>query len=230
MTPLVLLPGDMCDARMWAPQVAAFSGSRTIHLAEMAGADSMATLAAGILAQAPPRFALAGLSMGGIVAMEVLRQAPDRVERLALLDTNPLPEAEAVKADRRARMARVEGGLLDAVVMTEMKPHYLAAWPRRTDLLDLCLAMARDLGPEVFLRQSRALMDRPDQTGTLAAFRGPALILMGEEDRLCPIDRHRLMADLMPQARLEIVPGAGHLPPLEQPEATNAALRAWLAA
>ena len=228
MTPLVLLPGHMCDARMWAPQVAAFSGNRTIHLPDLSGADSMSALAAGILAQAPPRFALAGLSMGGIVAMEVLRQAPDRVERLALLDTNPLPEAEAVKADRRARMARVGGGLLDAVVMTEMKPHYLAAGPRRTDLLDLCLAMARDLGPEVFLRQSRALMHRPDQTATLAAFRGPALVLMGEEDRLCPIDRHRLMADLMPQARLEIVPGAGHLPPLEQPEATNAALRAWL--
>ena len=88
--------------------------------------------------------------------------------------------------------------------------------------------MARDLGPEVFLRQSRALMDRPDQTATLAAFPGPALVLMGEEDRLCPLDRHRLMAELMPQARLEIVPGAGHLPPLEQPEATSAALRRWL--
>jgi pimeloyl-ACP methyl ester carboxylesterase len=230
MTPLVLLPGHMCDARMWAPQMAAFSGTRTIHLPELSGADGMAALAADVLAQAPPRFALAGLSMGGIVAMEVLRQAPERVDRLALLDTNPLPEAEAVKADRRARMARVEGGLLDAVVMTEMKPHYLAAGPRRTDLLDLCLAMARDLGPEVFLRQSRALMDRPDQTATLAAFRGPALVLMGEEDRLCPLDRHRLMAELMPQARLEIVPGAGHLPPLEQPEATNAALRGWLGA
>jgi len=228
MTPLVLLPGHMCDARMWAPQVAEFSGTRTIHLAEIAGADTMEALAAGVLRDAPPRFALAGLSMGGIVAMEVLRQAPGRVERLALLDTNPLREAEAVRADRRARMARVEGGFLDAVVMTEMKPHYLAQGPRRTDLLDLCLAMARDLGPEAFLRQSRALMDRPDQAATLAAFRGPALVLMGQEDRLCPLDRHRLMAELMPQARLEVVPGAGHLPPLEQPEATTAALRRWL--
>ncbi len=230
MTPLVLLPGHMCDARMWAPQVAALSGTRTLHLPAVASADSMAALAAEVLAHAPPRFALAGLSMGGILAMEVLRQAPARVERLALLDTNPLPEADAVRADRTTRMARVEAGDLDGVVMTEMKPLYLADGPRRTDILDLCLDMARSLGPEAFLHQSRALMDRPDQQATLAAFRGPALVLMGAEDRLCPRDRHELMVSLMPQAEFVVIDGAGHLPPLEQPDHTNAALRRWLEA
>jgi pimeloyl-ACP methyl ester carboxylesterase len=220
----------MCDARMWAPQVAALSGTRTLHLPELASADSMGALAARVLAHAPPRFALAGLSMGGIVAMEVLRQAPERVERLALLDTNPLPEAEGVRTDRAARMARVAAGDLDGVVMTEMKPLYLAAGPRRTDILDLCLLMARDLGPEAFLRQSRALMDRPDSQATLAAFKGPALVLMGAEDRLCPRDRHELMAALMPQATFAVIDGAGHLPPLEQPDHTNAGLRRWLEA
>lgn len=226
MTPLLLLPGHMCDARLWGPQVAALSGTRTIHLAEIAGAESMDALARAVLAQAPPRFALAGLSMGGIVAMEVLRQAPERVERIALLDTNPLPEAEEVRAARRERMARVEAGQLDAVVREEMKPLYLA--DPRPGILDLCHDMALRLGPEAFLRQSRALMDRPDQSATLRAFRGPALVLHGAEDRLVAADRARLMAALMPQARLDWIAGAGHLPTLERPEETTAALRRWL--
>jgi pimeloyl-ACP methyl ester carboxylesterase len=148
----------MCDGRQWAPQAAAFSASRTIVLQSLAGAASVEALAAQALAEAPPRFALAGLSMGGIVAMEVVRQAPHRVERLALLDTNPLPEAEAVKAQRRARMARVAEGHLAEVMRDEMKPLYLAEGPRRADILDLCLDMALMLGPEAFARQS----PRPD--------------------------------------------------------------------
>lgn len=227
-TPLVLLPGHMCDARQWGPQLAAFSAARTVLLPGCAAADTMAALAAGVLRDAPPRFALAGLSMGGILAMEVARQAPGRVERIALLDTNPLPEAEEVKRARRARMARVEQGALAEVVRDEMKPLYLAE--RRGDLLDLCLEMALALGPGAFLRQSHALMGRPDQTATLAALDVPALVLHGTEDRLVPIDRARLMAGLLPRATLEVVPGAGHLPPLERPEAVNAALARWLAA
>jgi pimeloyl-ACP methyl ester carboxylesterase len=216
----------MCDGRLWGPQIATLSGRRTIHLAEIAGADTMEALAAAVLRDAPPRFALAGLSMGGIVAMEVLRQAPGRVERLALLDTNPLPEVEEVKAVRRDRMARVEAGHLPEIVREEMKPLYLA--DPRQDVLDLCYDMALRLGPDVFLRQCRALMDRPDQTDTLRAYRGPALVLHGAEDRLVAPDRARLMAGLMPQARLDWIAGAGHLPTLEQPEATTAALRRWL--
>lgn len=225
--PLVLLPGHMGDARMWGPQVAALSARRTLHLPRDARANAMDEMAAIVLAEAPPRFALAGLSMGGILAMAILRAAPGRVERLALLDTNPLPEAPAVAAERAARMGRVAAGELDAVVMTEMKPLYLAD-PGRTDILDLCLAMARDLGPEAFLRQSRALMDRPDSQAALAAFRGPALVLTGAGDRLCPMDRHALMHRLMPQSRLVVIEGAGHLPPLERPDETTAALVRWL--
>jgi pimeloyl-ACP methyl ester carboxylesterase len=226
MTPLLLLPGHMCDGRLWGPQIAALSGTRTIHLAEVASSDTVEALAATILQDAPPRFALAGLSMGGIVAMEVLRQAPDRVERLALLDTNPLAEADPVKEARRDRMARVEQGHLPEIVREEMKPLYLAE--PRPEVLDLCYDMALRLGPEVFLRQSRALMHRPDQTATLRAFRGPALVLHGAEDRLVAPDRARLMAELMPQARLDWIAGAGHLPTLEQPDATTAALARWL--
>lgn len=227
MTPLVLIPGMMCDARMWGavPQALA---PRAIHHALPVTGETMADIAATILRDAPARFALAGLSLGGIVAMEILRQAPERVDRLALLDTNPLAEAPAAKARRAPQIARAMAGDLDAVIRDEMKPNYLAD-PTDTATLDLCMAMARALGPEVFRRQSSALRDRPDQCATLAGFTGAALVLMGAQDRLCPRDRHDLMHRLMPQSTLVIVPGAGHLPPLEQPRATIAAIRAWLA-
>lgn len=227
MTPVVFLPGMMCDARMWGgigPQL----GVPVLHHLPTE-ADSMEALAEAFLREAPPRFALAGLSMGGILAMEVLRQAPARVERLALLDTNPRAEAPEVQARRAPQIARALAGGLARVMRDEMKPNYLAAGPGQPAILDLCMDMALSLGPEVFARQSRALRDRPDQQATLAAFTGPALVLMGAEDRLCPLDRHQLMHKLMPQSRLVILPGAGHLPPLERPQETASALRDWLA-
>lgn len=188
----------------------------------------MAELAARALRRAPPRFALAGLSMGGILAMEMLAQAPERVERLALLDTNPRAELPEVQARREPQIARALAGGLDRVMRDEMKPNYLAAGPGKQAVLDLCMTMALDLGPQVFALQSRALRDRADRQATLAAFEGPALVLMGAEDRLCPRERHDLMHALMPQSRLVIVDGAGHLPPLEQPVETTAALSRWL--
>jgi pimeloyl-ACP methyl ester carboxylesterase len=188
----------------------------------------MTALAAEVLAHAPPRFALLGLSMGGIVAMELLRQAPERVERLALLDTNPRAETPEVRARRKPQIETARTGGLASVMRDEMKPNYLADGPGRGDILDLCMAMALALGPRVFERQSRALASRPDQQATLAAFRGPALVLMGEDDRLCPRDRHELMQALIPGSRLAIVAGAGHLPTLEQPEATTAEIIRWL--
>lgn len=228
MRPIVLLPGMMCDARLYAPQLAALSSRRVVHLVPIGRHDTMAALAAEVLADAPPSFALAGLSMGGIVAMEVLRQAPERVERLALLDTNPLAETPEAQARRVPQIEKVRAGGLESVMSDEMKPNYLAKGPRRSDILDLCMAMALDLGPDVFVRQSRALASRPDQQATLRAFQGSALVLMGEHDRLCPRDRHDLMHALMPSSRLAIVADAGHLPTLEQPEQTTAELIRWL--
>ena len=227
MTPVVLIPGMMCDARMWGG-IDRDLGPPVIHHIPIE-ADSMSALATLFLAKAPSRFALAGLSMGGILAMDILRQAPDRVTRLALLDTNPRAETAVAQARRGPQIKRAQTGDLEGVMRQDMKPNYLAPGPNKAAILDLCMEMALALGPEVFARQSRALRDRPDQQATLAAFTGPALVLMGAEDRLCPLDRHQLMHDLMPQSRLHIIPGAAHLPPLEQPDATARALRDWLA-
>ena len=228
MTPLVLLPGMMCDARLFGPQVAAFSATRTLVLAPLVGSDSVRGLAEAVLATAPPVFALAGLSMGGIVAMEVVRQAPKRVARLALLDTNPFPDTPEVAARRGPQVARALAGGLAAVMRDEMKPMYLADGPGKAAILDICLDMALGLGPAVFAAQSAALAARPDALDVLGRYRRPALVLMGAEDRLCPHDRHRAMAAAMPQARLVVIEGAGHLPVLERPAETNAALAAWM--
>ena len=226
MTPLVLIPGMMCDARMWGEVPAALT-PRPIHHALPVTGRTIAAMATAILSDAPQHFALAGLSMGGIVAMEILHQAPDRIERLALLDTNPLSEPAEVQARRATQIARALSGDLMGVMRDEMKPNYLAD-PADTATLDLCMDMARALGPDVFHRQSLALRNRADRTETLRCFTGPALVLMGEHDRPCPRDRHDLMHALMPQSRLVIVPDAGHLPPLERPAPTITALKKWL--
>jgi pimeloyl-ACP methyl ester carboxylesterase len=228
MTPLILLPGMMCDARLFWPQINALSATCTLHLPMIGGADTVQAIAAEILHHAPPHFALAGLSMGGIVAMEIIAQAPHRVTKIALMDTNPSAEAAEMRARRIPQMDRVAAGGLDAVMRDEMKPNYLSQTPHRAEILDLCMSMARALGPMVFACQSRALASRPDQTETLSAFRRPALILMGEHDSLCPKPRHDLMHALMPGSRLAVIAGAGHLPTLEKPGETTAEFLRWL--
>ncbi|MCB2115803.1 MAG: alpha/beta fold hydrolase [Rhodobacteraceae bacterium] len=228
MTPLVLLPGMMCDARLFGPQARALQGRIPTHVLPVDGADTMEGLARLALAAAPARFALAGLSMGGIVAMEMVRQAPDRVVKLALMDTNPLAEDETRKQLRGPQVDRVRAGGLSEVIRDEMKPNYLTAGPDQARILDLCMDMALALGPEVFVRQSLALRDRPDQSETLRGYGGRSLVLCGAEDALCPVARHRLMHDLLPDSRLVIIDGAAHLPTLEKPDQTTAALLHWL--
>ena len=218
----------MCDARLFAPQIAALSAGRAVLVPPLTGTNTIAGMAHSVLKSAPPQFALAGLSMGGIVAMEIMRHAPERVTHLALMATNPKAEDPAVSANREHQKAQVRQGHLRAVLRDEMKPNYLTDSAHKDDILDLCMTMAMDLGPEVFLNQSEALATRPDQQDNLKLVNVPSLILCGKEDRLCPLDRHVLLAQLIPGARLEVIDEAGHLPTLEQPEATTTALRIWL--
>ncbi|MFS4580793.1 alpha/beta fold hydrolase [Phaeobacter sp. C3_T13_0] len=228
MIPLILLPGMMCDARLFQPQIAALSGRFPLMTAPIGQADSMETLAQEILAIAPSRFALAGLSMGGILAMELIRQAPERVLGAALMDTNPLVETPEGQARRAPQIEAARNGRLKQVMRDEMKPNYLTDSPNRIAILDLCMEMALDLGPEVFVNQSKALRDRLDQCNTLQQFERPTLILCGRQDVLCPPHRHELMHELLPQSHLEILDNAGHLPTLETPDQTTEALCRWL--
>ena len=226
--PLVLLPGMMCDERLFAPQIEALASTWAISVADLTQHDSMASLAASVLDDAPQTFALAGLSMGGIVAMEIMRQAPERVTRLGLFDTNPLAEADAMKARRAPQIAKARAGGLHEIMKHEMKPNYLAAGPYRSQILDLCMDMAIDLGVDAFVNQSAALRDRQDHQETLKRVTVPTIVMCGEEDLLCPIERHQLMHDLIEGSSFEIIGGAGHLPTLEQADKVNAALLRWL--
>ncbi|MEL7299045.1 MAG: alpha/beta fold hydrolase [Pseudomonadota bacterium] len=228
MEPVVFLPGMMCDARLFAPQLNALSRERAVMVAPVCVGDRIEEIASNVLTSAPAKFALCGLSMGGIVAMEVIRRAPDRVTRIALMDTNPLSETPERAAAREPQIVRVKAGRLREVMRDEMKPQYLAHGPHRREILDLCMDMAETLGPEVFLHQSRALQRRRDQQSTLRKIKCPALVLCGAEDALCPPERHKFMAELIPYSSFKLVEGAGHLPPLEQPEATTELLRSWL--
>ncbi len=229
MIPLVFLPGMMCDARLFAPQIDALSAVHPVMVAPITGHRTMRELAQAVLECAPPRFALAGLSMGGIVAMEIVNQAPERVARLALLDTNPLAEREEIKARRADQMNAVRGGELARIMRDEMKPNYLAQTDRRGAILDLCMEMALTLGDQVFINQSLALRDREDRRQTLRSYAGPCLVLCGRHDVLCPVERHELMHELLEDSELRIIEAAGHLTTLEQPDETTAQIREWLA-
>ncbi len=227
--PAVLyLPGMMCDARLWAPQTAALPYP-AFH-ADTSRVDTIAAMAEQALAAAPPEFALVGLSMGGILAFEIWRQAADRVTHMALLDTNPHPDAPA---RRSLRMEQIEtalnGGLRDLAI-DAMKPLYLAESHRDDDaLLGTILAMAMGLGPEVFRTQSLALRDRADSTPTLGTIDCPTLVLCGVEDRLCPVEYHEFMAEEIPDARLAVIDDCGHIATLEQPRIVTQELERLLA-
>ncbi|MEM6887228.1 MAG: alpha/beta fold hydrolase [Pseudomonadota bacterium] len=227
--PLVLLPGLMCDARLFTPQIHALSSETAVMVAPITQGHRIEEIASALLDLLPKRFALAGLSMGGIVAMEVLRRAPDRITRLALMDTSPLAETPQAAAAREPQIIAARSGRLEDVMREEMKPKYLAPGAKSLVVLDLVMEMARKLGPEVFVQQSRALQRRRDQQDTLRKCDLPTLVLCGEHDTLCPVKRHIFMSELIRNAQLHVIADAGHLPTLEQPDATTDALREWMA-
>lgn len=230
-TDLLLLPGMMCDERLWQHQVDALGDQCRVQVGSLTGAASIRQLAASVLAMAPQRFALAGLSMGGIVAFEMWRQSPQRIERLALLDTNFRADPPVRQRMRDTQIQSVRSGHLQQVLRDELKPNYLAhCHKQNTALLDKVMDMGVQLGEAVFVEQSEALRDRPDSTATLETIDCPTLVLCGEEDELCPISLHETMVCSIKTAALEVVERCGHLSPLEQPDQVTRAMQQWLRA
>lgn len=226
--PLVFLPGMMCDARLYGPQIAELSSEFSVMVSPVTRGERIEEIASGLLDELPQRFALVGLSMGGIVAMELLRRAPDRISRLALLDTTPLAETPQAAAAREPQIVKVRSGQMYSVIHDELLPNYLGPGPYQDEITALVLDMADALGADTFVRQSRALQRRRDQQGVLRKCRVPTLVLCGEYDALCPVKRHTFMSELIHGAVLKIIPGAGHLPTLEAPAETTQALRDWM--
>ncbi len=226
--PLVFLPGMMCDARVFGPQIAALSPDMAVTVAPVSQGDRIEEIASGLLDLLPRRFALAGLSMGGIVALEIVRRAPDRVTRLCLMDTNSLAETPQSAADYEPVVAKLRAGFIDQAVATLLRPEHLAPNGDRTSVLHMVTKMAENIGPDAITRQVRALQRRRDYQATLRKIMVPTLVMCGVHDTLTPVRRHEFMAGLIPYAELALVQEAGHLPPLESPEAVTAALRVWL--
>jgi pimeloyl-ACP methyl ester carboxylesterase len=233
-TPVVLLPGLVCDAAVWTHASAAFSGRASITIPDYDWLDSLGAMAEKVLRDAPPRFAVAGHSMGGRVALEVLRRAPERVAAIALLDTGVQPLAPGAAGQREAdgrhellQIARQQG-------MAAMATRWVQGmvWPPRlgeSALINGVIDMFARSTAEVFAAQIRALLARPDAVGLLPGIRCPALVLCGEEDSWAPAARHREMAAQIPGATLELIPECGHMCTLERPEAVTRALLTWYA-
>ena len=227
---LVLVPGLLCDHALWEPQIAALSDICVPWVVDLIRDDSIATMAARVLAEAPaPRFALAGLSMGGYVAMEIMRLAPERVTQLALLDTRATLDTSEETARRHElmRLAQTERGFTP--ITTRMLP--LLVHPARVNdepLVRVIRDMAERIGAEAYVRHQQAIISRPDFRPDLQRIGCPTLVLCGREDALTPLERHEEIVRQIPTARLVVIERCGHLSTLEHPHEVNVALRDWL--
>jgi pimeloyl-ACP methyl ester carboxylesterase len=227
-TPLVLLPGLLCDRALWRGQIDELADIAEPWVADVTRDDSMTAMARRILDEAPPRFALAGLSMGGYVAQEIMRQAPGRVSRLALLDTGARADTPEQTARRRGLIDLAERGEFRGVT-PRLLPVFLH--PKRLEdkaLTATVTAMAERVGKDAFLRQQRAIMGRIDGRSSLGAIKCPTLVLCGREDQLTPLALHEEIAGLIGGSRLAIVEECGHLSTMERPWEVSAFLRQWL--
>ncbi|WP_186013164.1 alpha/beta fold hydrolase [Burkholderia gladioli] len=230
MTPIVLIPGLLCTAEVFAPQIPALWPYGPVTVASTLEGDSIAAMAAAILASAPPRFALAGFSMGGYLAHEILRRAPERVTRLALLSTSARADQPIQVEMRQALLGAATHGDYDTVLANATLNTAHVSLRRDPVFAATKRRMAGDIGRAAFARQTAAVIGRPDSRRELPSIAVPSLVLVGDSDPVTPPEFAREMAEAIPGAKLVIVPECGHTSPLERPEAVNAALRDWLAA
>jgi pimeloyl-ACP methyl ester carboxylesterase len=227
--PIVLVAGLNCSARLYAGQIPALWRFGPVIVADHRRDDSMAAMAARILAAAPPRFALAGLSMGGYVAFEIMRQTASRVVRLALLDTGARGEAPERTAQRRPLIALARTGRF-AEILDSQYPLLVHRSRHGDEALKATVrVMNEETGADAYLRQQTAIMSRPDSRPGLAAIKCPTLVLVGDSDEPTPPELAREMADAIPGAKLVVVPDCGHLSTIERPQAVTKALLAWMA-
>ena len=229
-TTIAFACAHLCDERLFAAQRAALAaGHRDCRTFVFREHDTLAAMADALLAATPPRFALLGLSLGGYVAFEVLRRAPERVARLALLDTTAAADTEARRAGRLADVAKVEAGGIEALIPELPARWLLTARLARADLTTLMAEMARSVGAIGQRNQQRAMLGRPDSHPALARVRVPTLVLCGEQDPVTPVADHAAIAAGIAGARFERIADCGHLSTIEQPERVSKILVDWLA-
>lgn len=230
MTPLVFIPGLLCTAELFAPQLAALWPYGPVTVASTLEGETIAQMATAILAQAPPQFALVGLSMGGMISLEIMRRAPARVLKLALLDTTAQPASPEQASFFDGLLTQARRGeattVLGDVLISVLHPVH----QRDPALRAVNQRMGAAIGLASFARQVAAVLSRPDSRPSLAAIAVPTLVLVGEQDQLTPPAAARELAAAIPDARLVVLPECGHGSTIEQPQAVNEALRSWLLA
>ena len=226
--PLVFIPGMMCDSRLFQPQINEFSKQYMVCAAPASSSDTIENISSEILRYLPTKFTLIGLSMGGILAMEIIKKVPERVMKIVLMDTNYKSETAEIKSRRLPQIKLANEGRLEDIMCQQIQNNYLRTDKKNQEIFDLCLSMATDLGKEIFINQSNALATRKDYKSTLKNIKVPSLIICGEYDRLCPIKVHIEMESLIENSTLEIIPDAAHLPTLEQPVYLNKIIGKWL--
>jgi len=228
MTPLVFIPGLLCTAELFTPQLAALWPYGPVTVASTLEGETIAQMASAILAQAPPEFALIGLSMGGMISLEIVRQAPERVRKLALLDTSAQPASPEQATLFEGLLAQARGGEAATVLGEALISVLHPTNQQDYDLQEINRRMGAAVGIEGFARQVAAVLSRVDSRPSLAAIAVPTLVLVGEQDQLMPPALARELATGIPHARLVIVPECGHGATIEQPQAVNRALQDWL--
>jgi pimeloyl-ACP methyl ester carboxylesterase len=226
--PLVFIPGMMCDSRLFQPQINEFSKQYMVCAAPASSSDTIENISSEILRYLPTKFTLIGLSMGGILAMEIIKKVPERVMKIVLMDTNYKSETAEIKSRRLPQIKLANEGRLEDIMCQQIQNNYLRTDKKNQEIFDLCLSMATDLGKEIFINQSKALATRKDYKSTLKNIKVPSLIICGEHDRICPIKVHIEMESLIENSTLEIIPDAAHLPTLEQPSYLNKIIGKWL--
>lgn len=226
--PILLIPGLLCDARTFLPQIVHLGAQYPIHIALPVQGETVEQMSEAILASAPPNFILIGHGLGGDVALDILRRDNGRASRAVLISTDPLSEPPATAAAREARIVAAKAGRLKEVVAQEYPETAFAPSEWRAEIMALMRDMALTLGEGAFLRQTRALQRRPDQQKTLRRANLPLLMIAGADDPLVPVRRQDFAAQLAPHGKLQVIDGAGHLPMLDQPEAVTAALETFL--
>jgi len=227
--PLLLLPGLLCDEELWRYQIKALKGLADCQVPDLTRFDNMNMLAQGVLAMAPPQFALAGLSMGGYVAFEIMRQAPERVTKLCLLDTSARPDTPEQTEKRQALINMCHVGQFKGVTPRLLPMLINSTRLKDKELTDVIFGMAGRVGRDAFIRQQTAIMNRPDSRPLLSLIHCPTQIICGHQDMLTPPDIAREIAAGIKGARMDIIEDCGHLSPLEQPEKVSAIMKGWLA-
>ena len=226
--PLLLLPGLLCDAALWQHQTETLADIADITVANLTDGDSGGAMAQRVLAAAPDEFALAGLSMGGYVAFEILRQAPDRMKRLALFDTTARADPPEKVKLRQGLIDLARSGAFKGVTPRLLPKLIHPARMDDTTLVGGILGMAERVGREAFLRQERMLMLRPDSRHDLRLIHCPTLVACGRQDELTPLGESEELAERIPRAKLVVIEDCGHLSTMERPRAVSAMMRYWL--